>query len=279
MLLAYTTWVTVWAREEASRHTCKGVDITIDRLSSVDSLTLRGVEYELRRYRGGKIVGAPINQVNTHRLRDYLSQVSTFESVECAMGANGRLNIHIVPMIPEIRVFEGDQSYYVNKDGKQSPSDADFYVDVPVVKGHFNKTFHPRDVLPLVRFVNSDPELSHIVSMYEAAGPHDLLLVPRMGGHVINFGDTTRLPEKKRALMAMYRKVMPYKGWEEYDTISVKFKGQVVATRRIKPSAPAAIVEEEIDLEETTLPEVGLHTATPATTTRQDTSTPISREP
>jgi len=276
LLLGYTTWVTIWAHGEAARHTCKGVDIMIDRVSTVDSLTLRGVEYELRNYRGGKIVGAPINQVNTRKLHDYLSKISAFESVECAMGANGRLNIHITPMIPEIRVFDGDNSYYVNKDGKQTPSDADFFVDVPIVKGHFTKSFRPKDILPLVRFVNADPELKQIVAMFEADGPHDLLLVPRIGGHLVNFGDTTRLAEKKRALMAMYRKVMPYKGWEEYDTISVKFKGQVVATRRVKPVAKVVTEDDEIDLEETTLPEV---TPTATEDTESQTTQSTSTEP
>ena len=58
-------------------------------------------------------------------------------------------------------------------------------------------------------------------------------------------------------LQLFYRKVLPKKGWNEYDTISVKFKDQIVATRRIKPViAPVETVEEEIDLEEQTLPEV-----------------------
>jgi len=61
-----------------------------------------------------------------------------------------------------------------------------------------------------------------------------------------------------------YRQVMPYKGLEEYDTISVKFRGQVVATRRDKTRLNhAEEYEEEIDLEEATLPDTGDGDATP----------------
>ncbi len=90
--------------------------------------------------------------------------------------------------------------------------------------------------------------------MFEAKDADDILLIPRVAGHVINFGDASGLERKRRALMAIYRNVMPYKGWEEYDTISVKFRGQVVATRRDKSAAAhSAVLTEEADLEEASL--------------------------
>ncbi len=115
----------------------------------------------------------------------------------------------------------------------------------------------PRQVLPVTRFIENDPVLSKLVGMVEASDPDNIILVPRIHGHVVNFGDTNRLEEKRRALITVYRKVMPYKGWEEYDTISVKFKGQVVATRRDKrPMEHGGIYDDDTDMEEATLPVV-----------------------
>nr|MDE7421741.1 hypothetical protein [Muribaculaceae bacterium] len=54
-----------------------------------------------------------------------------------------------------------------------------------------------------------------------------------------------------------YRKVLPAKGWNIYDTISVKFKNQIVASRRNKAINQHGLLEDDgIDLEEATLPEV-----------------------
>ena len=175
--------------------------------------------------------------------------------MECVLTPGGELRVNIVPMIPEIRVFGPDGSYYVNKDGKRINSNAEFFVDVPVVKGNFTKMFPASTVLPLVRFISSDPKMKDLVAMIDARDAHNLILVPRIHGHVINFGDTTRLAEKRDMLLLMYRRVMPYKGWSEYDTISVKFRGQIVATRRDKtPVAHSEEFLEDIDLEEATLP-------------------------
>ncbi len=255
LLLAYVAGITVWARMEADRHVIRGITISMENGKGLsDTITTRGIKASLMKY-PGKIVGVPANTVNTLDIERYLMKINNFEDVKCYVSSSGELKVTISPMIPEIRVFDGNQSYYVNKAGKRINSNAEFFADVPIVSGHFTKNFRPESVLPIVRFVNSDKQLKEIVGMFEARGPKDILLIPRIAGHVINFGDTTRLKEKRAALLTAYHKIIPYKGWEEYDTISVKFRGQIVATRRNKaPRFPIEVYEEEIDPEEHALP-------------------------
>lgn len=253
-LFAYVTAVTIWAHGEARRHACQGIEVKIASANSVDSVTINGVKEELSKF-PKKIEGTAIERINTREIENYLSLYSNFENVECALTTNGILSVSVVPMIPEIRVFEPDKSYYINKDGKRIESKANFFVDVPVVSGNFSETFPAKNILPVTRFIQNDPVLRQLVGMVEARNPDNIMLVPRIHGHVVNFGDTSRLGEKRNALLTFYRKVIPYKGWEEYDTISVKFKGQIVATRRNKTAnAHGTEFEEEIDLEEATLP-------------------------
>ena len=255
-LIAYAVIAAIWAHGEARLHGCSGIDVTISNASSADTVTRQGVMEELSRY-PRKIIGTPLERLNTRHIEKYLSSFSNFEDVECSLTTDGKLSVRITPMVPAIRVFDGDKSYYINKDGKVIESKASFFVDVPIVSGKFSKTFTPRQVLPVTRFIENDPVLSKLVGMVEASDPDNIILVPRIHGHVVNFGDTSRLEEKRRALITVYRKVMPYKGWEEYDTISVKFKGQVVATRRDKrPTEHGGIYDDDTDMEEATLPVV-----------------------
>ena len=204
-----------------------------------------------------KIVGQPLSAINTRALENYLKSHPRFEDVVCSLTTDGCLNVSVLPMVPELRVFDDSISYYINKDGKRMMSKASYFVDVPVVSGKFGENFSPGDILPVSRFITSDPTLSKLIGMIHVDSPDNIILVPRIHGHVINFGDTNRLEEKRDALIAMYRKVLPYKGWEEYDTISVKFRGQVVATRRIKGNQrPQKVEFAEDDMEEATLPEI-----------------------
>lgn len=255
-LLAYVTSVTIWANSEARLHGCKGIVVEIESATAADTVTRHGVLEELSRY-PRKIVGTPIETINTKDIVEYLSRLSNFEKVSCVFDTEGMLSVRIVPMIPAVRVFDGNSSYYINKDGKRIESKANFFVDVPVMTGKFSRGFTPKQVLPVVRFVEKDPVLSKVVAMIEARDADNIILVPRIHGHVVNFGDTTRLDEKRQALLTVYHKVIPYKGWEAYDTISVKFQGQVVATRRDKSSGShGAVYDDDIDPDETTLADI-----------------------
>ncbi len=253
ILIAYACGMTIWAHNEARRNGCKDIEITIATSANADTVTLRGVMDELASY-PRKIVGMPFETIDTRDIENYLSKNSNFEDVECTVLSNGKLNIRIQPMVPAARIFDGNKSYYINKEGKMIESKANFYVDVPVISGHFSPEFTPLKVLPLVRFIEKDEVLGKLVTMIYAKDADNLILVPRINGHVINFGDTTRLDEKRRALITLYRKVLPYKGWNEYDTISVKFKGQIVASRRNKAKADhGGIYDDAPDMEEATL--------------------------
>ena len=254
-LMAYAGFMTVWAHHEAARHVCTGIEIHVDGNKAMDSVIRRGVKQRIAGF-PEKIVGCPLNAVDTRMIERRLSRVSNFESVDCSVTSEGKLRVDIVPLVPVMRVFGTGKSYYINKEGKHIESKAEFFTDVPVVRGNFSREFTPTEVIPLVNHIASDPMLRELSSMIVARDRHNLMIVPRIYGHIINFGDTTRLQEKTRALALFYRKVMPYKGWQEYDTISVKFRGQVVATRRDKTIAThGPELTEDVDLEELSLPD------------------------
>ncbi|MCH5218438.1 MAG: hypothetical protein J1F07_07825 [Muribaculaceae bacterium] len=252
-LFAYVVAMFIWSRAEASRHKCTGIEVVIDGHSQVGSVTEQSVKDLVKEY-PEMIVGQPIHSVNTHAIAEYLRNFNNFESVDCMITTQGHLKVKVTPMVPAIRVFDGSTSYYVNKDGKTMAALPGFHVDVPLVSGKFTNTFRPEGLLPVVNFLRRDSLLSNVVGMIVVRDPENIILVPRVKGHVINLGDTSRLAEKRKAILTAYRSILPYKGWETYDTISVKFKGQIVATRHDKtPLYPVAVVEDDQDAEEASL--------------------------
>ncbi len=63
------------------------------------------------------------------------------------------------------------------------------------------------------------------------------------------------LGDKFDRLRLAYKKILPVKGWDFYDTLSVKWRGQVVATRRVK-RLHQAISTVDIEAEQE-LPDIG----------------------
>lgn len=257
VLLGYVAFAFAFVHAENGKRICSGIDLRIVGNTLPDSVMKQGVNSQLAKY-GHNLKGERIEKINLKGLEDYLSAFSNFESVECSINPDSRLRITISPIKAEVRVFtDKGPSFYINRYGKRIKADAEFFIDVPVLIAPQKYENCISSALSVIRYVGSDPELSPLIAAYKIDGPNDLIIIPRLQGHVINFGDSTRLDEKRVAIMAAYRNVLPVKGWNTYDTISVKFKNQIVATRRNKSiSRHGALEDDGIDLEEATLPDV-----------------------
>ena len=93
-----------------------------------------------------------------------------------------------------------------------------------------------KNLLPLIDFLKEDSVMNKYFTSYKVESSGDIIAYPMVSNHVINLGDVKDLRNKAARLREFYAQVMPLKGWEYYDTISLKWRGQVVATRRKKAS-------------------------------------------
>lgn len=187
--------------------------------------------------------------VDLQSLEQTLRASDKIESVNVSFLNNGALSIDVVPMVPVARVFDGDKSYYINAAGKRITADVRYHVDVPVVIGHFTAGRPAKRLLPLLGYIASRPAIDALVSTVKQNKKGDIIIVPTIRGHVINFGDTSMVDDKFARLRSFYRQVMPVKGWDYYDTLTVKWRDRVVATRRKKAlgDLPLEAVYEEYD--------------------------------
>lgn len=258
-LLSYIAIASMWAIDYAEQQTLDDIVINIDKNSPTKFVTKEGVVQKLGKT-ADKIKHTPIAKLNIEKLERQLSQDNSFENVECYITSDNKLQIDIVPMIPEIRVFSPDgKSYYINKDGKRIDTGNEFFMDVPVVTGNFDQKFPAKNILPVTRHIAADDYLKNLITMIEVKSATNILLYPCIKGQVINIGDTTELTKKFDNLTLFYRKVMNHKGWETYDTISVKFRNQIVATRRDKSKKIHSIeVDDSVNIDEQSLQGIDL---------------------
>lgn len=258
-LLSYIAIASMWAIDYAEQQTLDDIVINIDKNSPTKFVTKEGVVQKLGKT-ADKIKHTPIAELNIEKLERQLSQDNSFENVECYITSDNKLQIDIVPMIPEIRVFSPDgKSYYINKDGKRIDTGNEFFMDVPVVTGNFDQKFPAKNILPVTRHIATDDYLKNLITMIEVKSATNILLYPCIKGQVINIGDTTELTKKFDNLTLFYRKVMNHKGWETYDTISVKFRNQIVATRRDKSKKIHSIeVDDSVNIDEQSLQGIDL---------------------
>ncbi|MCH5318269.1 MAG: hypothetical protein J1E38_01000 [Paramuribaculum sp.] len=247
-LIAYLVVALSLSADIRSNRICRGIKIDVRDTTSLKFVKSTEIAKEL-----GSLVaqskGSRILDINTDSIERVLNGIDKIEKASVVRLSDGYILITVDPMHPVMRVFDGADSYYINQQGKRISADARYHVDVPVVIGHFtDSTFQAIDLMPLVDYISADSLWNSVVSVIKVDSPTDVLLVPIIKGHVINFGSPDRFKDKFSRLRRMYSNVLPVKGWEHYDTISVKWAGQVVATRRHKKvDVPLRIIEEDED--------------------------------
>ena len=253
LLAGYAVWALIWANRAAANEACRGIDVTmVDDTASRGFVTADEVRRLLSENHFDDITGKPVSAIDLQHIEDALESNANIEQATAVRLADGRVSVTVTPMLPVARIFDSHgRSYYINRQGKRLTANFRYRLDVPVITGDFDSINRPTALLPLIERIASDSVWNAIVG-HVAVEPRtrDVLLVPIIRGHVINIGSPADIDDKLSRVMLMYRKVMPVKGWNFYDTISVKWRGQVVATRRQK-SIPEPLIRFDQATDET----------------------------
>lgn len=237
---------TIWARNKSLGEVCSIVDVEVVNADSTSFVTPRGVLDELHG-QGIQLKGKRMGSIDASKIEEALQLSPYLESADIVKCQGGRLLIRVSQLVPIFRVFDGESSYYVNRAGKHMSANAYYHSDVPVVQGHFTRKYPATRLLPLIEYVENDSLLHSLVTMYCVRDTNNIIIVPNISGHVVNIGNATGFENKFEKLKLFYRQVMPKKGWETYDTISVKWNHQIVATRRVKAIQQSIQIAPEDD--------------------------------
>ncbi len=236
LLIVYLFVAVSVSRTAVSQAPLNGVDIEVNDTLNSGFITAEDVNIA-----AGDIIAMfdkqPRGKINTFDLENRLRLLPNIESARCVILNNGVLRIDVVPMIPVARIFpDNAPSYYVNAEGKHIPANSKARIDVPVISGHITANTDIRSLLPMLAKIKGDSELDAWASSVTLSPRGDIIIIPAVLGHVVVMGDTADMASKFERVRRFYHEVIPYKGWNYYDSISVKWRGRIVATRRQKKS-------------------------------------------
>lgn len=143
----------------------------------------------------------------------------------------GNVAIEIVQKRPIARISTAINSFYIDEDGKRMPLSDAFTARTLVISGNVNFT-EKGTLFSLARFIDEHPFWkAQIMQIHEEVNG-DLTLIPRVGYQQIVFGKAVNIEEKFRKLKLFYKKGISEEGWNNYSQINLKFKNQIVCTKK-----------------------------------------------
>ena len=163
----------------------------------------------------------------------------------------GKLQVNVTPRIPVVRMFYQDNEFYISHEGTFMPITAKHYCYTLI--GNSNAA-EPRLKKPsginladtavkkqpssLVKvwktasYLYDNPAYGDIFDQVSIAENGDICLVPKLGQLTVILGDTTQMQTKFENLWAFLDQGISLVGWNTYSTINLKYKNQVVCTKK-----------------------------------------------
>ncbi len=66
------------------------------------------------------------------------------------------------------------------------------------------------------------------IAQAEIAKDGDITLYPQIGRQTIDFGQPENIEDKFKRLDIFFKKILPVKGWNYYQKVSIKYNNQIV---------------------------------------------------
>jgi len=175
------------------------------------------------------LVGSNLRKLDFEEIELFVNELRFVRDADVFSSPSGILNVKVYQYHPVLRVFDGDRTFYLDKNGTRFPTSTRYTERVLVASG--NIPDDKSELLEVVRIINEDPFWEAQMKQIFIRGNNDYVLVPRVGDHLILLGPPIRVDEKLRNLKALYKKGLSPREWNEFQLINLKFEGQVICSR------------------------------------------------
>lgn len=180
--------------------------------------------------------GLPVTEVPLAAIEKRLSGHPFIKSVQASIEQKGILKVKINQHEPIARIARPmGADGYITTEGLIIPTSPTYTSRVLILEGDFAERLMDQgsveampELMPLVRFVTQDEFWSAQVTELEINKKDDIRLHQQVGKQVIEFGDAHDFESKFKRIEILYKEILPRKGWNAYERISVKFKNQIV---------------------------------------------------
>lgn len=183
------------------------------------------------------LLDTPIYSINTDIIEKQLSKISSIKKAEVYrrltvndFNLSGLLEIDVEQREPLFRV-SGQKDFYVDNEGIAIYETQKHPVNVMLVTGNVNEEFAKESLLPLMIFIEKDEFWRNQILQVNVMDNKELEMVPLVGEHMIEFGDSGNYRVKFRNLKALYEQGFKDVGWGRYRKISLKYENQIVCTK------------------------------------------------
>ena len=184
------------------------------------------------------IVGEYLSQINLKELERRLTSQAFIHNAEVHTDLRGNLNVNVYQTRPIARItHSGYNDKYINEMGAIIPTSKKYTARVMLISGYVSKNIAEQNLyeneygtklMQLIQYINKNDFWRSMIAQIDIDAKGNIFLYPQVGKQFIEFGQPEEIESKFKKAFLLYDKILPSKGWNEYERVSVKFKNQIV---------------------------------------------------
>ena len=194
-----------------------------------------------------------VNFVNVKKIEAAIIKMEEVKKVRAYKNIGNSWNIDVELRNPIARIFTLSQkAYYLDDEGFTMGRSSLHTAHVLVFSGFITEIMEKASVKEIINndslksirklddiyrisnYVCRDSLMNALIGQVYLEKNGDFILIPLVGKQTILFGSANSdevVADKFNRLKVFYKEGMPHEGWEKYNTIIVKYEGQIVCRK------------------------------------------------
>jgi cell division protein FtsQ len=167
--------------------------------------------------------------LDLNKMEKRLLENPMIKNADVYVTVDGVLGAKVVQRNPIARI-EGNPSFYLDEDGKNMPLSKVHSARVPIITGISVNQY--AEVTELVKKITNDEFMKEYIVGLDVTTEGDVFLRIRKNEFKVLFGKSIDIENKFQKFKAFYKLTKKDSLLDNYSLINLKFKDQVVATKR-----------------------------------------------
>lgn len=235
------------AVQDKEAATCKGIVVKFSGNDDNFFIEEKDIKALITKEKTSNPVGKTVGSINIAQLESIVSKDPWVKEAEIFLDNHHYLNIKVTQREPVARIFTfSGNSFYLDTQGERIPVSSRYAARVPVFTGfpvdasRLQKadSLLSTEIVGMGHFLIEDPFWMAQIEQVVITGDRKFELVPKLGDHIIEFGEGENIEKKFGKLMAFYKEGLSKVGWNNYTRINIAYENEVVCTRKDSYTTP-----------------------------------------
>ncbi len=240
-----------FSARESDKIPCTDIHIQVDHSTGNFFVTKDDV-LQMIWSKGDSLIGSPLQSIPIAVYERHITADPSVKRAEVYTQHSGTFAVRVYQREPILRVLTSDgESFYLDNEGSVMPVSNNYTARVPIASGFIMEEQHEMQQHNVVEMTDSLKDLSCLDELFTLADfirndefwkaqiqqikvePNgEMTLIPTIGDHHILLGGTTNMEQKFKKLLLFYHKGLNVTGWDQYSRINLKYKDQVICTKK-----------------------------------------------